>query len=228
MPAPRHSLRKLTQLHLLLASDAGWPPSPVPPQRNKVKNEQALAGSGVAAYEYEKSDCGSRPLRAVGGGVTRPTAAQRLRPRPTCGEITRHHSLANASETSCVTPSMIDSSSPGKPFSLPRHMAPAECRKPGMPGNRMGKFRTWQKSANKRSTTLVTNTVTNTDSCHGTSLRTTALSRFPACGGWRSSRGADTVQLNPTSAGTSAMPHRQRVFSVCSTRNRRARQAQNP
>jgi len=40
-------------------------------------------------------------------------------------------------------------------------------------------------------------------------LRTTALRRFPACGGWRSGRGADTVQLTPPSAGTSAMPHRQ-------------------
>jgi len=109
-------------------------------------------------------------LRAVGGGVTRATAAQRLRPRPTCGEITRHHSLANASENSCVTPSVIDSNSPGRPFSLPRHMAPAEWRKPGMPGIGMGKFSTWQNSANQRSTTLVTNTVTNTDPCHGTGL----------------------------------------------------------
>jgi len=143
-----------------LASDAGWPPSPVPSQRKKVKNVQAVAGSGVAAYEYEKADCASRPLRAVGGGVTRPTATQRLRPRPTCDEITRHHSLANASEDSCVTPSVIDSNSPGRPFSLPRHMASAEWRKPGMPGIGTGKFSTWQNSANQRSTTLVTNTVT--------------------------------------------------------------------
>jgi len=114
-------------------------------------------------------------LRAVGGGVTRATAAQRLRPRPTCGEITRHHSLANASENSCVTPSVIDSNSPGRPFSLPCHMAPAEWRKPGMPGIGMGKFSTWQKSANQRSTTLVTNTVANTDPCHGTGLKVTAL-----------------------------------------------------
>ena len=99
--------------------------------------------------------------------MTRATAAQRL---PTCGEITRHHSLANASENSCVTPSVIDSNSPGRPFSLPRHMAPAEWRKPGMPGVGMGKFSTWQNSANQRSTTLVTNTVTNTDPCHGTGL----------------------------------------------------------
>jgi len=52
------------------------------------------------------------------------------------------------------------------------------------------------------------------DSCDGKqkgkcTLRTTALRRFPACGGWRSGRGADTVKLTPTSAGTSAMPHRQ-------------------
>ena len=31
---------------------------------------------------------------------------------------------------------------------------------------------------------------------------------IPACGGWRSGRGADTVQLTPTSAGTSALPDR--------------------
>ena len=175
MPTPRHPLRKLTQLHLRLASDAGWPGSPVPSQHKKVKNVQAVAGSGVAAYEYEKADCVRRPLRAVGGGVTRPTAAQRLRPRPTCGEITRHHSLANASENSCVTPSVIDSNSPGRPFSLPRHMAPAEWRKPGMSGIGMGKFSTWQNSANQRSTTLVTNTVTNTDPCHGTGLTAIGL-----------------------------------------------------
>jgi len=57
VPTPRHPLRKLTQLHLRLASDAGWPPSPVPSQRNKVENVQAVAGSGVAAYEYEKAHC---------------------------------------------------------------------------------------------------------------------------------------------------------------------------
>jgi len=39
-----------------------------------------------------------------------------------------------------------------------------------MPGIGMGKFSTWQNSANQRSTTLVTNTVTNTDPCHGTGL----------------------------------------------------------
>ena len=102
--------------------------------------------------------------------MTRPIAAQRLRPWPTCGEITRHHSLANSLENSCVTPSVIDSNSPCRPFSLPRHMAPAERCKPGMPGIGMGKLSTWQNSANKRSTTLVTNTVTNTDPCHGTGL----------------------------------------------------------
>ena len=130
----------------------------------------------MAAYEYEKSRL-SRPLRAVGGGVTRPTAAQRLRLWPTCGEITRHHSLANSSENSCVTPSVIDSNSPGGPFSLPRHMAPAEWRKPGMPGIGMGKLSTWQNSANQRSTTLVTNTVTNTDPCHGTGLNSCITAR---------------------------------------------------
>jgi len=102
--------------------------------------------------------------------VTRPTAAQRLRLWPTCGEITRHHSLANSSENSCVTPSVIDSNSPSRPFSLPRHIAPAEWRKPGMPGIGMGKLSTWQNSANQRSTTFVTNTVTNTDPRHGTGL----------------------------------------------------------
>ena len=51
--------------------------------------------------------------------MTRPAAAQRLRPRPTCGEITGHHSLANASENSCITPSVIGATSPGRPFSLP-------------------------------------------------------------------------------------------------------------
>jgi len=112
--------------------------------------------------------------------VTRPTAAQRLRPWPTCGEITRHHSLANSSENSCVTPSVIDSNSPGRPFSLPRHMASAEWRKPGMPGIGMGKLSTWQNSANQRSTTLVTNTVTNTDPCHGTGLKWAPLTRRSA------------------------------------------------
>ena len=66
---------------------------------------------------------------------------------------------------------MIGSNSPGRPFSLPRHMAPAEWRKPGMPGIGMNKFNAWQNSANQRSTTLVTNTVTNPDPCHGTGLR---------------------------------------------------------
>jgi len=141
-----------------------------------------VTGPLTAQKGKERTDCGGKRcgrvrirksrlcelLRAVGGGVTRATAAQRL---PTCGEITRHHSLANASENSCVTPSVIDSNSPGRPFSLHRHMAPAEWRNPGMPGIGMGKFSTWQNSANQRSTTLVTNTVTNTDPCHGTGLR---------------------------------------------------------
>jgi len=144
-----------------------------------------VTGPLTAQKSKERTGCGGKRcgrvrirksrlcelLRAVGGGVTRATAAQRLRPRPTCGEITRHHSLANASENSCVTPSVIDSNSPGRPFSLPRHMAPAEWRKPGMPGIGMGKFSTWQNSANQRSTTLATNTVTNTDPCHGTGLK---------------------------------------------------------
>jgi len=30
VPTPRHPLRRLTQLHLRSASDAGWPSSPVP------------------------------------------------------------------------------------------------------------------------------------------------------------------------------------------------------
>jgi len=34
-----------------------------PPQRKKVKNVQAVAGSGVAAYEYEKADCVSCCVR---------------------------------------------------------------------------------------------------------------------------------------------------------------------
>jgi len=128
--------------------------------------------------------------------VTRPAAAQRLRPRPTCGEITGHHSLANASENSCVTLSVIGSNSPGRPFSLPRHMAPAEWRKPGMPGICMGKFNAWQISANQSSTTLVTNTVTNPDPCHGTGLSALGADAWRARGmvgggsRWQISQGA--------------------------------------
>jgi len=99
--------------------------------------------------------------------VTHPGSAQRLRPRPTCGEIIRHHSITNAWENSCVTPSVIDSNSPGRLFSQPRNVAPAECRKPGMPGTGIHAFNAWQFSANQKSTALVTNTVTNPDPSHG-------------------------------------------------------------
>ena len=58
-------------------------------------------------------------------------------------------------------------------------------------------------------------------------LRTTALRRYPARGGWRFRRGADTVRLIPTSAGNRAMLHSQRVLSLCPTRNRSACPAQN-
>ena len=54
-----------------------------------------------------------------------------------------------------------------------------------------------------------------------------ALCRFPARGGWRSGRGADTVQLTPASAGNSAMLRRQRVLPLCPTRNRSACPSQN-
>jgi len=49
-----------------------------------------------------------------------------------------------------------------------------------------------------------------------------ALRRFSARGGWRSRRGADTVQLTPASAGNSAMLRRQRVLPLRPTRNRSA------
>jgi len=54
-----------------------------------------------------------------------------------------------------------------------------------------------------------------------------ALRRLPARGGWRSGRGADTVQLTPTAAGNRAMLHRQRVLSLCRTRNRSECPSQN-
>ena len=86
------------------------------------------------------------------------------------GYSTRHRSLATASRSSCVTPSVIGSTSLGRPFSLPRHMALAGWRKPGMPRIGVNKFHAWQNSANQRSSTLVTNTVTNPDPGHGTGL----------------------------------------------------------
>ena len=71
-------------------------------------------------------------------------------------------------------------------------MALAEWRKPGMPGIGTGKFSTWQNSANQRSTTLVTNTVTNTDPCHGTGLKRGIVGKLlgDTCGG-HGGRGGD-------------------------------------
>ena len=60
-----------------------------------------------------------------------------------------------------------------------------------------------------------------------TTLTMTGTRMLPARGAWGPARGADTVQLNPTLAETSAMLHKQGVLLLCPTRNERARQAQN-
>ena len=190
-PPPRHPLHVPPRLHPRLQSNARWPPPSVPSRRKKEKRRAGCGGKRRDHVQIRTRRL-NRPLPVAGGAVTHPAAAQPAGPtaacggkscdppscragacgrgRRACGETIRHHYHANASENSCLTPSVIDFNSPGRPSSLPRHMAPAEWRRPGMPGIGMGKFNAWQISANQRSTTLVTNTVTNPDPCHGTGL----------------------------------------------------------
>jgi len=92
-------------------------------------------------------------------------------------------------------------------------MAPAEWRKPGMPGIGMNKFNAWQNSANQRSTTLVTNTVTNPDPCHGTGLTSRG---FVAAGDTAVPPLSTVVLLAPALSSASSLFLRRRV--CCSAR----------
>jgi len=145
-PPPRHPLHIPLRLHPLLASNARWPPPSVPSQRKMEKGHAGCGGKRRDHVEIRTHRL-SRPLPVAGVAVTHPTAAQPDEPsadsggkscdppscraeacgrcRRACGETVRQHSPANASENSCLTPSVTVSNSPGSPSNLPRHMAPA-------------------------------------------------------------------------------------------------------
>jgi len=190
-PPPRHALNIPLRLHPRLASNAICPTPSVPSHRKKEKRHAGCDRKRRDHVEIRTHRL-SRPLPVAGVAVTHPTAAQPDEPtaasggkscdppscraeacgrsQRSCGETVRHHSHANASVNSGLTPSVTVFNSPGTPSSLPRHMASAEWRRPDKPGTDRFKLDAWQISANQCSTMSVTQSVTNPDPCHGTGL----------------------------------------------------------